>query len=136
MQNKRDVDVSFRHMFCIHHKALQTMHRVNDAGHCGLYLFYFLALPFFYPFYVITVLFYSNHYDLQEKVLSPGLPPGFFIKCPSIAAGHCLHEPIFPLFLLHGQFHEHDGHMPPFQSVSNDQQSSFRLYQPICLLNH
>ena len=52
MQDKRDVDVSFRHMFCIHRMALQTMRHVNDVVHCVLYLFYFLALPFFYPFYL------------------------------------------------------------------------------------
>ena len=52
MQDKRDVDVSFRHMFCIHRMALQTMRHVNDVVHCVLYLFYFLALPFFNPFYL------------------------------------------------------------------------------------
>ena len=68
MQDKRDVDVSFRHMFCIHHMALQIMHHVNDVVQNVLYLFYFLALPFFYPFYVITVLFYLFSGHLQEKV--------------------------------------------------------------------
>ena len=68
MQGKHDVDVSFHRMFCIHHMALQTMHHVNDVVQSVLYLFYFLALPFFYPFYFITVLFYSNHYDLQGKL--------------------------------------------------------------------
>ena len=68
MQDKRDVDVSFRHMFCIRHMALQTMHHVNDAVRNVLYWFYFLALPFYYPFYFITVLFYSNNTDLQAKV--------------------------------------------------------------------
>ena len=52
MQDKRDVGVSFRHMICIHHMALQTMHHVNDVMQNVLYLFYFLALPFYYPFYL------------------------------------------------------------------------------------
>lgn len=68
-QDKRDVDVSFHRMFCIRHKALQIMHHVNDVVQSVLYLFYFLALPFFNPFYFLTVLFYSNHYDLQAKLL-------------------------------------------------------------------
>ena len=41
MQDKRDVDVSFRHMFCIHRMALQTMHHANDAVRNVLYWFYF-----------------------------------------------------------------------------------------------
>ena len=46
MQDKRDVDVSFRHMFCKHRMALQIMRHVNGAVRNVLYLFYFLALPF------------------------------------------------------------------------------------------
>jgi len=68
MQDKRDVDVSFRHMFCKHRMALQIMRHVNGAVRNVLYLFYFLALPFLYPFYVITVLFYSNSDNLQGKL--------------------------------------------------------------------
>jgi hypothetical protein len=68
MQDIHDVGVSFHHMFCIHHMALQTMRHVNDVVHCVLYLFYFLALPFFYPFLLITVLFYSISANLQVKL--------------------------------------------------------------------
>ncbi len=67
MQRKYGVDVSFRHKPCIHHMALQTMHHVNDAVRNVLYLFYFLALPF-YILFILTVLLYSNHYDLQGKL--------------------------------------------------------------------
>ena len=72
MQGKHDVDVSFHRMFCIHRMASQTMHHVNDAVQNVLYLFYFLALPFLYPFYFITVLFYLNSAHLQEKVFGSG----------------------------------------------------------------
>lgn len=68
MQDKRDVDAFFRHMFYIHRMALQTMRHVNGVVRCVLYLFYFLALPFSYPFLIIAVLLYSNPYDLQGKV--------------------------------------------------------------------
>ena len=69
MQDIHDVDVSFHRMFCIHHMALQTMRRVNGVVHCVLYLFYFLALPFLYPFLFITVVFYYISAVLQVKVL-------------------------------------------------------------------
>ena len=68
MQDKHDVGVSFRRMFCIHRMALQTMRHENDVVRCVLYLFYFLALPFSILFIFITVLLYSNSANLQAKV--------------------------------------------------------------------
>ena len=76
MPHKRDVDVFSHHRPCIHCLALQTMHHVSDAGRCVIYLFYFLALPFYYPFIFSERLFYSNIPDLQAKVYtSPGFTP-------------------------------------------------------------
>ena len=68
MPHKRDVGVSFHRKPCIRRMALQTMHHVIGAGRCVIYLFYFLALPFYYPFIFSECLFYSNIPDLQAKV--------------------------------------------------------------------
>ena len=51
MPHKRDVGVSFHRKPCIRRMALQIMHHETGAGRCVIYLFYFLALPFYYPFY-------------------------------------------------------------------------------------
>ncbi len=68
MPGKCDVGVSFRHMFCIRHMASQIMHHVNDVVRCVLYLFYFLALPFFYPF-IRQLLILSNSCPFARKKL-------------------------------------------------------------------
>ena len=47
------------------------------------------------------------------------------IRCPTTAVAHYRHAPVFRHVLLHAQFREHDGHRPPFQPVSDAQQSSF-----------
>ena len=128
MQDIHDVDVSFRHRFCIHRMALQIMHRVNGAARCVLYLFYFLALPFFILFIFITVLFYSFSGRLQGKlyIIWGFAPDDAVFIYPAIVAGHCLRVPVFLPFLLLWQFRGHDVRMHQFQLESNDQQSSFR----------
>lgn len=75
MQDKRDVDVSFRHMFCIHRMALQTMHRVNGVVRCVLYLFYFLALPFYNPFIYNGLILFIFCAFARKSLHYPGMPP-------------------------------------------------------------
>ena len=130
MPHKRDVGVSFHRKPCIRRMALQTMHHETGAGRCVIYLFYFLALPFYYPFIFSECLFYSNNPILQAKVYTPpGLYPWGcirYFRYPTVAAGYCLHAPTFLPFLLLWQFRVRDGRMHLFQLESNDQQLSFR----------
>ncbi len=145
MQGKRDVDVSFHHIFCIQKPASLTTHHVNDVVQNVLYLFYFLELPFYNPF-IYNCLFYSIIVHLQVKKYTylshcmnrPDIYHSanighilFYIKYPIIVVVRHLHEPIFRPFLLLLRFHEHDEHMHLYRQVSNDQQPSFRSHQPI-----
>ena len=134
MQGKCDVDAFFRHKPCIHHMALQTMHHVNDAVWNVLYLFYFLALPFYNPFiYRMVILLKYCRFASKTLIYSQIQVFDLNLGCvftrfryPTTAVEHCLRVPVFQPFLLLWRFHEHDEHMHRSQLESNDQQSSFR----------
>ena len=107
MPHKRDVGVSFHRIPCIRCMALQTMHRVNGAVRCVLYLFYFLALPFYYPFIFSECLFYSNIPDLQAKVYTPpGAPRGCIglLDIQQLLLGVAFTCQTFCLFFFFGNF--------------------------------
>ena len=125
MQGKCDVDVSFRHMFCKHHMALRTMHHGCDVVRCVLYLFYFLELPFFYPFYFTRYILLQS-WAFARKTCADGRPPAQinFTNPATVDVRH-LRVPVFPPFLRPWQFREHDGHMHQFRSESVDQQLHF-----------
>ena len=123
---KHDVGVSFRHMFCKRHMALQTMHHGCDVVRCVLYLFYFLELPSFLSFFILCVLFYYNIGLLQAKLAPTDIGSAqICITNPAAVDVRHLHVPIFQPFLRPWQLHEHDGHMHLFQLESVDQQSRF-----------
>ena len=144
MQGIYDVGVFFRHMFCKHRMALQTMHHGCDVVHRVLYLFYFLALPFLILFYFMPVILLqycrfaskklSHHW--RRPIIKQSAPFLFSTINPTTVDVHHLRVPCVRLFLRPWRFHEHDEHMHLFQLVSNDQQSSFHLYRPIYRLNH
>lgn len=78
-QGKCDVDVSFHHILCRHHMALQTMRHVNDVVPSVLYLFYFLALPFSYPFY-LTFAYFSQKLPFCKQKFYFLFPPRFLTQ--------------------------------------------------------
>ena len=128
MQDIRDVGVSFRHMFCIHHMALWTMHHGCDVVRRVLYLFYFLALPFsilfyFFPFILLQYLVFARKSLSvvgQVWVVRYAPPACIFINPTTVDVRHLRVRCVQP-FLRPWQFHEHDGHMHRSQLVSNDQ---------------
>ena len=57
-------------------------------------------------------------------------------RCPTSVVYRHLRGPNVLHVLLRGQFHVRDVRMHLCQLVSDDQQSSFHLYQPVCRLHH
>ncbi len=91
MPGRHDVDVFFRHMSCIHRMALPTMRHDCDVARCVLYWFYFLALPFFYPF-LFHPVYSSIISDFCKKKFNLILPwPRTYRDCASDQSPHCGH---------------------------------------------
>jgi len=116
----------------------QCVMRTALCGTCFT-CFTFWRCHFLSSLFSIAVLFYSFSGHLQEKVYHcPDFRPDSAISTRCLTSVVCRHLHVRCVLhvLRHGQFHVHDVHRHPFQSVSDGQQSGFHLYQPIYRSHH
>ena len=140
MPDIRGVDVFFHRKPCTLCMASQPVHHVNDAGRCVLYLFYFLALPFDNPFYLRLAILLKYYVFARKSFLRKIARRPVsrhlgnlctLVRYPTVAVVRYLHGPNVRHVLRLWRFRAHDEHTHPYQSVSDDPQSGFRLYQPV-----